>query len=365
MSIRIAVGELRRMISEAAATAAARAQLKGAVDDLFSAADGGGALVSKALEAWHEKSKKSGARLTVVQDWIFSERELVYGPRKAHLTADKMLSYIFDILRIVASPSDAALTAAEWIRGELVPELAELKKKAAQGGEDPSSPLGRFAFPDARTPGAKVPWEPDTPEETELLNRIDSYFSLNHNIPPEDAVKLLDMYQQGLYSDVLRPPTVEFVYRGMGAGPKWLRKLLKLRAGDPIPPNGTADVSATYRASRGAATSWTEDRQMAVEFAKNAFADRYDTGAEYTLVLVARVSDNPKVFLSGPDGLYKLKVPSGYKKEREALALDAVKIHSIEWRSVAAAEAEYSAKKAEYAAKKAAEKDAKKKGKKA
>lgn len=356
--MKITIGQLRQMVAEAAAPAAARAQLKGAVDELFSAAAGADGFVSKALEAWHEKSKKSGARLTVVQDWIFSERELVYGPRKAHLTADKMLSYIFDILSIVASPSDAALAAAEWIRGEVVPELAALKKKAAQGGEDPSSPLGRFAFPDARTPGAKVPWEPDTPEETELLDRIDSYFALNRNIPTEDAVKLLDMYQQGLYSDVLRPPTVEFVYRGMGAGPTWLRKLLKLRAGDPIPPNGTADVSASYRASRGAATSWTEDRQMAVEFARNAFADRYDTGAEYTLVLTARVADNPKVFLSGPGGLYKLKVPSGYKKEREALALDAVKIHSIEWRSVAAAEAEY-------AAKKAAEKAAKKKGKKA
>lgn len=358
--MKITIGQLRQMISEAAAGAAARAQLKGAVDELFSAAAGADGLVSKTLEAWHKKSKKSGVRLTVVQDWIFSENGPVYGSLKARLTADKMLSYIFDILNMMASPSDAALAAAEWIRGEVVPELAALKKKAskARGGEDPSSPLGRFAFPDARTPGAKVPWEPDTPEETELLDRIDSYFALNRNIPTEDAEKILDMYQQGLYSDVLRPPTVEFVYRGMGAGPKWLRKLLNLRAGDPIPPNGTADVSASYRASRGAATSWTEDRQMAVEFAKNAFADRYDTGAEYTLVLTARVADNPKVFLSGPGGLYKLKVPSGYKKEREALALDAVKLHSIEWRSVAAAEAEY-------AAKKAAEKAAKKKGKKA
>jgi hypothetical protein len=367
------IGDLRHLVREAVDSDEAekayeekRVAMRALTDALMkieALTDGNSEIMMAAFKAWHKSASRGGSDMsTRVRASLFSDRGPVFGLSDGGFDVWDLKGFIIDVLRPLYSDkktAEEALDTAEWLSGPIVDEIAAIKAGLGnlKGGEDPSAPLGRFAFATGRAAGARVPWEPNTKDESELLARINAYFAQNINIPPEAAAELLDLYQQGLYADILRGPDVEIVYRGMGAGSKWLRKLLGLRAKDPIPPNGTAEVKATYRSSEGAAISWSADRDMAVKFAKQAFKNRGDTGAEYTLLLTARVSDNPKVFLAGPGGLYKLKVPSGYKQESEVLALGPVKLYGVEWRSIAAAEAEYNAKKA-------AEKAAKKKGKK-
>ena len=362
--MKITIGKLRKIIAEEAAAtsrsedpdAAAEGDLVAAVDELFAAAGGSPKLVAAALKSWHKRFAKDGFKLSVTQSWLFSSG---FGPlsnpaAKGQLSSTQLLEFIKKSLGggYSARFSLTVPEVTEWLRGAVIEEVERIKAKVAsqKGGESPDAPLGRFAWPDDRVSSAKVPWEPDTKEESALLNSINGYFAYNDNIPPEAAEKLLSMYQQGLYSDVLKAPTAEFVYRGMGVGSKWLKKLLHLGPDDAIPPDGTSEVEASYKASRGSAISWSIDRKVALDFARGSFKNRRDTGAEYTLLVTARVSDNPKVFLTCPGGLYNLKVPNGYRKESEVLALDSVKLHSIEWRSVAAAEADYNAKKAAAAA---------------
>lgn len=351
--MKIAVGDLRRVIREAVSAAEAAKDVDAAIKELFAAAGGNSKIVAGAMRSWYKKVGRNESKLPLhVPPGLFSVGSPISSAEEEGLTPGRLQGFFRDATYAYSLYAARLPETAEWIRGPVMAEIEIVKAKTAADprGEDPSAPLGRFAWPGARVRGASVPWEPDTKEESALLDRIDAYFSLNHNIPPEDAEKLLSMYQQGLYSDVLKGPDAEFVYRGMGVGSNWLRKLLRLGPEDPIPPNGTAEVDASYRASRGAAISWSMDKEVALDFARGSFKNRRDTGAEYTLLVTAKVSDNPKVFLTGPGGLYKLKVPSGYKKESEVLALDSVKLHSIEWRSVAAAEAEYNAKKAAAAA---------------
>lgn len=363
--MKITIGQLRQLISEAAkgkkpsaTLPEAKDQLKAAIDGLFAATGRKGtAAVGPVVHALTTRGKQI-ERIS----WWYVQQYLDLDGEFATDLSPKTLFKAF-AGGIEEDITDASLYEAEgpyriaaylevaaWVRDRtalLKAHMASLRR--AKGGEDPDAPLGRFAFANNRMASAAVPKEPDELLERGLFAAIAAHFDENQPLGPEIAKQLRAFLADGMYSDVIKEPDAEEVFRGVNSGPNWIRKILRVPPGTPIEAEGEADVSFTYSnpKDRSAVMSWATKEAAAMRFFKSSGSDVEDRDAElYTLLLTARVGDNPATFISGPDGLYKLKGPNDYKNEAEALALGPVKVTHVKWRGNAAArEAADAAKK--------------------
>lgn len=217
-----------------------------------------------------------------------------------------------------------------------------LGKTAGPPGEKPSDPFGRYAFAGSnlRVGGRAVPYEPDTPRESDVYDALEAHFSQNVTLPKRTVDLLAKLLAAGKYSDVLREPKAKVVYRGVNAGPRWIREMLGLRASDPVPLKGTEEIDYEYESSNGKAMSWTTSKGTAKDFQEVSSEEVSDSDKPmYSVVLTATVADNPGTFLSGPGGLYNLKAGAEYSSENEVLALGSVRVTGITWFGNAAAAA--------------------------
>ena len=219
-----------------------------------------------------------------------------------------------------------------------------LSKGGGPPGEKPSDPLGRYAFAGSnlRVGGRDVPFEPDTPREVDLYADINAHFSQNANLPKKSVNLLAKMLDAGKYSDIFKEPGAKVVYRGVAAGPRWIRALLGLSASDPVPLKGTEKIDYEYKLSDGKAMSWSSSKSIARSFQESSAEEvSHSDKPMYAAVLTATIEDNPGTFLSGPGGLYNLKAAEHYSTESEVLALGPVRVTGITWYgNSAAAEAE-------------------------
>ena len=198
----------------------------------------------------------------------------------------------------------------------------------------PGSPLGRVAFAKARS---NTPPEPDTPLEANLLRRIQSHFVGVQLLQPKEMELIRGLMRDGIYTSIFREPKDEVLVRGVSISEKYLRELTGLEG--EIPLKGSTETSYTYTPK--AASSWTNDRSMAKTFAKRGtspdpkWAMWSSENRPYAVVLHARVSDNPNMFVTGPDGLYKLKkIEALFGKEHESIALGPIQIFKVEWKNM-------------------------------
>lgn len=232
--------------------------------------------------------------------------------------------------------------AAAYLELAAKAALAAGKKGGGPPGEKPSDPFGRYAFAGSnlRVGGREVPYEPDTPRESDVYDALEAHFSQNVTLPKKTVDLLAKLLAAGKYSDVLREPKAKVVYRGVNAGPRWIREMLGLRASDPVPIKGTEEIDYEYESSNGKAMSWTTSKGTAKDFQEVSSEEVSDSDKPmYSVVLTATVADNPGTFLSGPGGLYNLKAGAEYSSENEVLALGAVRVTSITWFGNAAAAA--------------------------
>lgn len=211
-----------------------------------------------------------------------------------------------------------------------IESLPSIKKKIAALPGKSSDPLGRFAFALNRAYDQKSPPpppEPDTPVEKKLYDAIAGHYSDNVPMKVTDAEALKSLIRRDMYNDVIKEPHVTNVYRGMSVGAKWLAKALKLKSTAGIPGKGKLQRAFKFVPRKGASTSWTTDRNVALRFSK----DSVDRDNQYGIIMVASVEENPNKFLSGPDGTYKLDVARLFDREKEATALGPVKVSSVDW----------------------------------
>lgn len=232
--------------------------------------------------------------------------------------------------------------AAAYLELAAKAAIAAGKKGGGPPGEKPSDPFGRYAFAGSnlRVGGRAVPYEPDTPRESDAYDALEAHFSQNVTLPKKTVDLLAKLLAAGKYSDILREPKAKVVYRGVNAGPRWIREMLGLRASDPVPLKGTEEIDYEYESSDGKAMSWTTSKGTAKDFQEVSSEEVSDSDKPmYSVVLTAAVADNPGTFLSGPGGLYNLKAGAEYSSEDEVLALGAVRVTGITWFGNAAAAA--------------------------
>jgi len=196
------------------------------------------------------------------------------------------------------------------------------------GGEKPTAPLGRFAFPGERTKN-NLPFEPNTDLENSLQAAIDNHFHDNEPMPTDAGNTLRKLLSKGLYDDVIKEPKTQNVYRGMCVSEEWLRKITKLPKTKEIPEKGSVEKSFTFTPRHGSSTSWTTEEAVGWRFAKDAHRENEE---DYLIIIVSSLKANPNRFLAADDGLYKLKIPAQFNTEQEATGLGPIKVTKIEWK---------------------------------
>lgn len=194
-----------------------------------------------------------------------------------------------------------------------------LKKRLKE--ETQSDPLGKYAWPDERIVQGEVPDEKNTSLENKLRDAIDLHFEGLKYFSFEEANELQNLLSKNLYSDVISEPKVDIVYRTMGVPKTWIETFTSTY---PLKNAGTFDKNFKFHPlDDRRSSSWTES----IEFAKS-----WGSIFNSYIILHAKISDNKHQFLSGNNGLYKLKGPNSYFSQKEAVGLFSINVFRLDWR---------------------------------
>jgi hypothetical protein len=153
-----------------------------------------------------------------------------------------------------------------------------------------SAPFERYAWASQRR---GVPTERDNSLEKRIAKLIKRHVEDNIPLPAQHFNLLMDLINQGLYSDILMKPSPDtLLYRGMHVRDSFIETLgldpETVEDGDhsldvvvnPAPPRHKAYVS-----------SWTQNRAVADNFKSTG------GNSGFSVVLIARAGDNPDSFL--------------------------------------------------------------------
>lgn len=190
------------------------------------------------------------------------------------------------------------------------------------------APFQRWAFSPQRA--GDVPREPNTALETQIIRALKGHFIRNVPVPGDLVRTMIDLIDQGLYTDILqKPPAGATLYRGLDAGDDFIRSL----GLDPDEdPSGQHDVQIRIETGRkGRSSSWSYDPAIAELFAGSG---DFSTGGRWAVVLIAGADDNPSGFLDGENFLNSLSTFSGENRpmrdESECLGVGSILLSGVE-----------------------------------
>jgi len=170
--------------------------------------------------------------------------------------------------------------------------------------------------------------EPNTPEENAAYLSLQRYVTNNVVMPTDVRDRLAGALRRGDYPEILHEPRDEYLFRGMQMDRDQFTRITGLSTARGAPKSAPVSVVLRPR-SGGSVTSWTSKWYRAGEF-----GERQSRGQTHHVgvIWIARPSDNPGVFLSGPDGFYSL--PGEFKRftfEAESIALGPVTTCGVVW----------------------------------
>lgn len=184
------------------------------------------------------------------------------------------------------------------------------------------APLGKYAFaPDRTDP---VPEELNTSDEEHLYVGLRKHLIDNKPLANDQAAEIKDILSHDWYRTIFKEPTGTYVFRGMVANNGFMRKMNINVHGSK---NGVLEKRFIYDPHENVgSSSWTTENAIARLFTMNNEEEK-----PFSVILVARVSDNPEVFIEGKGGFYKLRVAKDVEKEKEVIALGSVRVCKLYW----------------------------------
>jgi hypothetical protein len=217
----------------------------------------------------------------------------------------------------------------------------QLSLRDKMPGESPKTKMGKWAWPQDRGRHQKgmMPFEKSTKLEMQLLDAVVNHFRGDH-LDVESAELLHGFLKRGQYTDIIHEPNYNILYRGLSVPSKWVAKILGYKKTAELPAMGTVEKMFTFNPKKGGATSWSVDKKQSVIFAgdmKFHYPAGYEDDGhkikegETGLLMYAALDDNPHRFVSGPDGLYKLRGAQHYDDEKEAIGLGPIKVYKVEF----------------------------------
>lgn len=202
-------------------------------------------------------------------------------------------------------------------------EVQNLVSKYDKIPGNSDDPLGRYAWPQNRKQhhNDKNKWENDTKLEKQLAKALDQHFQQEKpGITIEYAKTLKDFLSKGLYDDVIKKPTVETIYRGMGLSK---RQLIKFLGKNPF-ENNKRQIVITKKFSyvpKIAVSSWSSYKHIAKNFSE-------DRGEDFAMILFASTEENDGTLLQCDKALYNLDF-TAHDAEHEIISLGKVKVQSV------------------------------------
>lgn len=202
---------------------------------------------------------------------------------------------------------------------------AMLDKAPENRPGDPDPIFGRFLFAPERK--GEVPYETNTQAEFDAFLGLKDHIKINEPMPQDVALDLMGVLDDGSYSEILHEPKEEYVFRGISMNEEGLRNMIRLPPGEELKESGSAVINRMLKgSSRGeGSSSWSTNLASALEFSEAGYS------RPFSVVLVAKRSENPNSFLEGPNGLYKVKAFSSFTHEKESIALGSIRIYKVYW----------------------------------
>lgn len=199
-------------------------------------------------------------------------------------------------------------------------------ENAHEEPEENSNVLGKYAFPKDRLPIFSSPKEIDTRIESDLIDDINSHFNGSQPLPKDSANLIQTFLRDNSYKGIFKEPNVSSVYRGMAVSEKWIKDALKLDDSN-LKRKGKLDMNFSFIPHKNnGGSSWSTNKDFAWRWALDSLYDN-----NIAILLKANIIDNQGMFMVGKDGLYKLKKPSNYEDQDEAVGLGTINVSGIEW----------------------------------
>ena len=227
--------------------------------------------------------------------------------------------------------------ATKWIENEK--KIDKKVRELVPPEAEKDAPFEEYVFADQRQ--GKVPNEPNTYDEDQMFEALVNHFNDNVPISVEEVKQIKILLKNGNYKNIFHEPDTTYVYRGMnGIKQEWLQNAVGeerwAKYASKYGPEsvnkdlGVEEGDFVYTPRVGGSSAWSVDEAKAVEFAKSKLGgiDR----SWFSVCLIARVAENPNAFVTGPEGLYKVKQFANNDEEKEAIGLGELKINKIIWR---------------------------------
>ena len=222
--------------------------------------------------------------------------------------------------KYVTSPDAFGVTTN--VKAKKQKDVHDKKAIQAQRNLDklPKGPYGKIFAGDERNVPKNHP-ERNTSKEEDLITAISNHISSNDKMDPPDTKKIVDVLKSGLYKDIIVPPNVKTVYRGMSVDVEVLEKLTR-KSATQLPMIGTIKFKKpiVFKPQGGASSSWTFDK---------AVAKRFSSEDQISVTLVAETQDNPNMFFDLR--VWYSYMDRSFKNEKETMGLGDIRIKEITW----------------------------------
>lgn len=200
--------------------------------------------------------------------------------------------------------------------------------------------LGKVAFGGERKDD--VPFEEDTPSETQLLQSVIAYLDDAKQLKGSEIDAIRSWLTSGEYSDMFVPPPSGTIYRALSMSYDRMSKVTGLSL-DEISAGtkgvnvrrGEAEASYTVASRGGGVTSWTPALNTALYFGRAESNKAKSTEKTETVIVVfeAETDDNVGNLLDIAPIYNKVDHPLMAKRsmEREVWGLGPVRCNRVRW----------------------------------
>lgn len=187
-----------------------------------------------------------------------------------------------------------------------------------------NAPLGKYAFAPQRLDIAKH--EPNTKDEEHLYVSLKKHIVDNRPIDIEKTEEIQDILSHDWYKTVFREPDGTYVFRGMSVSADYLRNIGVDNIRDS---QGVSNKRCLYIPPRNSgSSSWSTEKSVA-----RIFSMISETDQPYSIVLVAKTSDNPESFIQGKNGFYNIDTGYDTSNEKEVIGLGTIKVSKVYWKN--------------------------------
>lgn len=212
----------------------------------------------------------------------------------------------------------------------IIQNMKNILNNSSKDASKDDATLGIYAWPKQRLK-KHVPYEKNTKEEELLYKQLYSHFQNNvmdgvSGLDEKGVEILKKMLANNEYPDIIREPNAKMIMRGMSVSDQELRNLRAAAGNDDFQGKKVKLKYSGIYIPKKSVSSWTTNKNKAIDFATNNIR----SGAIWSIILYAQVSDNPGKLLQCDNTLYQFSFAESVNDEHEVIAMGNITTSAIE-----------------------------------